>query len=151
MKLNFADKHGGWELSGLLWRPKKSFQEIFFLPCFSLFSFFKTLEAFYSSMELSHVLTTCQMILAPSLIWVIFWVSEFQGKLTTPGNSVLTRCSFIFLFPNSDEFSPLKCGGRGSVMFSAKNKFRKSHGHLGNFQYEGKIIGLKTKSVICVQ
>lgn len=116
--------------------------------------FFMTLEAFYSSMELSHLLTTCQMILPPSLIRVVFWGSEFQGKLTTPGNSVLTRCSCFFFFsPQFSDafFSPLKHSGRGSVMFSAKYEFRKSHGCLGNFQYEGKMIGLKTKFVIHVQ
>lgn len=46
------------------------------------------------------------MILTPSLIRVVFkeepYKSEFQGKLTTPGNSVLTRCSFS----NSDESCP---------------------------------------------
>ena len=30
-------------------------------------------------------------------------------------------------------------------MFSEKYRFRKSHGRLGNFQYEGKMIGLKKK------
>lgn len=85
------------------------------------------------------------MILAPSFMRVAFGeepdTSEFQGKLTTPGNSVLTRLGFS----NSDGFSPLKSGGRGSVMFSAKHGFRKSHGHLGNFQYVGKMIGLEKK------
>lgn len=52
------------------------------------------------------------------------------------------KMQFLF-FPNSDAFSPLKYGGRGSIMFSAKYKFRKSHGCLGNVHYEGKMIGLK--------
>lgn len=86
------------------------------------------------------------MILTLSLIQVVFRVEpdkfEFQGKLTTPGNSVLTRHSFS----NSDESpSPLKSGGRGSVMFSARYGFRRSHRCLGNLQYEGTMIGLKKK------
>lgn len=85
------------------------------------------------------------MILAPAFMRVVFQAepdkSEFQGSLATPGNSVLTGHSIS----NSDEFSLLKSSGRGSVVFSAKYGFRKSHDCLGNFQYEGKMIGLKKK------
>lgn len=94
-------------------------------------------------MESFHLLTIWQMILAPSLIRVVFTVepdtSEFQGKLPTPGNSVLARRTFS----NSDESPHQKYGGRGSVMFSAKYGGSGTHGRLGNFQYEGKMIGLK--------
>ncbi len=110
------------------------------------FSFHETLEGFYSTMEVSHLLPIWQMIIASSFIRAVFAEepdkSDFQGKLTTPGNSVLKRLSFS----NSDEFPQLKSGSRGSVMFPAKHGFRKSQGRLGNFQYEGKMIGLEKKN-----
>ena len=103
-------------------------------------------------MELSHLLTIWQMIPAPSsLIQVVFTAeadkSEFQGRLPTPGNFRSHKAQFFkfrwVLFPPLPP--PMKSGGRGGVMFSEKYRFRKSHGRLGNFQYEGKMIGLKKK------
>lgn len=85
-------------------------------------------------------------ILSPSLIVAVFRaepdISEFQAKLSTAGNSVCRRCSYVILFSNSDEFPLLNCGSRGGAMFSTKYRFMESHGHLGNYWDEGEMIVL---------
>lgn len=84
-------------------------------------------------------------------LWYVLYFEYLNSRAGAAHLGILFSQDAVFPFPNSDEFiSPLKCGGRGSVMFSAKNKFRKSHGRPGNIQYEGKMIGLKTKPVIRV-
>lgn len=133
-------------LSGLLWRLKRSSWEIFDLVSSSLFHF--------TSLR-RHVTAPWNCLIfslfgkwSPLPLWYRLYSQQklinLNSRAGSPhlGISVLTRRSFS----NSDESPPpppppMKSGGRGGVMFSAKYRstvLRKSHGWLGNFQYEGK-------------